>query len=131
MDPDVKDLFRYVNNIYTKQFVPEESEVPAILWKINRFLSMDKDLLELVAYLSRYMSVLGAKYYALLMCIVPQSFVPRNKYVRPDRESDDELLERYVKYLQLSKREVRDALRILLSMHSKKEVYEFVGLEVV
>ena len=124
-----KDLFYYVNNIYTKKEIPEDSEVKSFIWSVNRFLSMEKELLETIAYLSRYMFTLGSKYYRLVLRVVPQSFAPRNKYLKVEKESDSELLDRYVHYFRLSKKEVRDYLKILFKQYSKKEVYGFVGLE--
>ena len=124
------DLFYYLDNIYTKKEIPEDSEVRSLVWPINRFLSMEKRLLTYISYLSRYMFTLGPKYYKLLQRVVPKSDPPRNKYVKVEKEADDDLLDRYTQYFQLSKKETLDYLKILFKQHNRKEIYEFVGLEV-
>ena len=55
---------------------------------------------------------------------------PRNKYIKIVKEIDDELVNRYTHYFRLSRKEVRDYLKIMLKQNSKEEVYGFVGLEV-
>lgn len=125
-----KDLFYFLNNIYTKKEIPEDNEVRSLIWPINRFLSMEKSLLEHVAYLSRYMFTLGARYYKLLQRVVPKSYSPRNKYIKVEKESDDELMDRYVQYFRLSRKEVKDYLKILFKQYTREDVYGFVGLDV-
>jgi hypothetical protein len=127
---DKKKLFYYLDNIYIKKEIPDDSEIRSLVWPINRFLSMEKDLLKEVAELSKYMFTLGAQYYKLLLRVVPKlNRSPRNKYIKVEKEVDDDLLDRYTQYFQLSRREVRDYLKILFKQRSKKEIYEFVGLE--
>lgn len=130
MADDSKNLFYYLRNIYTKKESFSDDEVKSVVWTVNRFLSMEKDLLEHIAYLSRYLFTLGPKYYRLLMRVVPQSFVQRNKYVKVDKEVESDLLERYVRYFHLSKKEVGDYLKILAKKYTKEEIHAFVGLEV-
>lgn len=124
-----KDLFYYLNGLYTKKIPqPEESEVSSLIWPINRFLSMEKDLLETISETSKYLFTLGSRYYKLLWRIIPQSGSPRNKYLKPEKD-DSEVLERYCQYFKLSKREVKDYLKILEKQYSRKEIFAFVGLE--
>jgi len=122
-------LFKCVDNVYHKRDSPTDAEVKSLIWPINRFLSMEKDLLEHIAFLSRYMFTLEARYYKLLVRVVPQSFKQKNKYLKVEKKSDDELLARYVQYFKLSKDEVRDYLKILFTKHSRDDIYGFVGLE--
>jgi hypothetical protein len=123
-------LFEYIDNIYTKRFVPEDSEVRSSIWPINRFLSMEKALLETIAYTSRYLFTLGPKYYKLLMRVVPKlNYSPKNKYIKIEKEAEDELLDRYVQYFSLSRKEVKEYLKILFKQYTGEEVYGFVGLE--
>jgi hypothetical protein len=125
----MSNLFDFVNNLYSKRAkFPEESEVSSLIWPINRMLSMEQYMLETVAYTSKYMFTLGAKYYRLLWRVIPQTNAPRNKYLKPEAD-DNGLIDRYVQYFKLSRREVRDYLRLLRKDLSQKEIYEFVGLE--
>jgi hypothetical protein len=125
-----KDLFYYLNNVFNKkEQCPEEQEVKSFIWPINRFLSMEKDLLEVIAYTSKFIFTLGPKYYRLLYRIVPTSGAPRNKYLKVQESYEPELLERYIKYFGTNKRETVQYLRLLEKQHTKEEIYEFVGLE--
>ena len=126
-----RSLFDYLNNIYSKRLgMPEDNQVKGFIWPINRMLSMEKALLETIAYLTKYIFTLGPRYYKLLYRVVPTSLASRNKYLKVDKEVEDELLNRYVQYFRLSKREVKDYLKILFKQYSKEEVFSFVGLEV-
>ena len=123
-------LFYYLNNVFTKKEVPTDSEVKSFVWPINRFLSMDRDLLETISEMSKYIFTLGPRYYKLLLRVVPElKKAPRNKYIKVEKDSDDDLVNRYVQYFKLSRKEVKDYLKILLKNHSKEDVYGFVGLE--
>jgi len=125
-----KDLFYYLNNLYTKKDKSvDESEVSSLVWPINRFLSMDRDLLETVAYVSKYMFILGSLYYNLLWRIVPKSSSPRLRYLKPTVGNDEELLFRYSQYFKVGKKETREYLKILGTQYNTKEIYAFVGLQ--
>lgn len=124
------EIWDCFSNLYTKRMkYPTDNELSGKLWMINRFLSMDKDLLEVVSDVSKYFYTLKEQYYKLLYRIIPQSSSPRNKYIKPKKEFDDEVLVRYSKLYAVSKREVIDCLRILQKTNDMKEIYEFVGLE--
>jgi len=123
------DLFYCLNNIYNKQAVfPTDAEAKAVVWPVNRFLSMDKDLLPYIAEVSKYIFTLGAKYYLLLYRLVPRTFAQKNKYLKPEKMESSELLDKYCRYFQLSKREVSKYLEILKKQVTEKELYDFVGL---
>ena len=125
-----KTLFDYLNNIYSKKLgMPTNNEVKSFIWPINRMLSMEKALLDTIAYLTKYLFVLGPQYYKLLYRVVPQSLSSWNRYLKVDKEENSDLLNRYVQYFKVSKKEANDYLKILFVQYSKKEVYEFVGLE--
>lgn len=124
-----EDIFYYLNGLYNKKIKqPDDSEVSSFVYQINRFLSMDKDLLETIAETTRYLFTLGPKYYKLLWRIIPLSNAQRNKYVKVDKIGS-ELVDRYKQYFRLSRREVIDYIRILEKQYSTKEIYAFVGLE--
>ena len=124
------DLFYYLNNLYSKRSKPsDESEASSFIWPINRFLSMDKDLLETIAHTTRYLFTLGPRYYKLLWRVIPQTNAARNKYLKPEKDNM-ELTSRYAQYFGVSKRETVDYLKILNKKYSQKEIYGFVGLEV-
>ena len=126
-----KTLFDYLNNLYSKRLgIPEEEEVKGFIWPINRMLSMEVALLETIAYLTKYIFILGPSYYRLLYRVVPKSLASRNKYLKVEKEVDDDLLSRYCQYFKLNKKETRDNLKVLFSQYSKEEVYHLVGLEV-
>jgi len=125
-----RTIFDYLNNLYYKKFsFVNDSEVSGLIWPINRMLSMEKALLETISYLTRYLFTLGPRYYKLLYRVIPQSRPTRNKYIKVEKEENSELVDRYVQFFKLSKKEVRDYLKVLFKMYSKDEVYAFVGLE--
>lgn len=132
MDNGVKkdNLFSLINNLYSKRATyPENSELSGKMWMINRFLSMDKDMLEVIAVISKYFYSLKERYYKLLYRIIPMSPSPRIKYFKPTKEFDSELVERYSKFFNLNNREVVDYLKIMKKDFSDRELYENVGLE--
>ena len=119
-----------INNLYSKRMkYPEDSDLVGNLWMINRFLSMDNDLLEVVADVSKYFYTLKERYYRLLYRIIPQDTYQRSKYVKPKKEFNEDLVKRYSKLYGVSNRETIDCLRILQKTNTVKEIYEFVGLE--
>ena len=125
---DKKDIFFYINNVYNKRYQLSSEEVAPMIWTVNRFLSMEKDLLEAVAETTKYIFTLGPRYYTLMMRLVPKSYSPRNKYLKPEK-TKTELLSRYQRYFKLSMREVADYMKILYKKYSEKEIYDFVGLQ--
>ncbi len=131
MVTEEKKLSDYVKNIFTKKFDPTDAEVKSFVWAVNRILSMEKDLLEHIAYLSRFMFTLEARYYKLLMRTIPQSFPPRNKYIKADRLADSELLSRYCQYFKLSKKETQEYLKILAKKYTQDEIHSFIGIEYI
>jgi len=124
------ELWDALNNLYHKRFrYPEKDEISDKLWIINRFVSMERDLLEHIAYISKYFFTLQERYYRLLYRLIPQSFSPRTKYLKPPKELDSELLKKYSTYFGLKKKEVKNYMEILRKSYSNKELYEFVGIE--
>ena len=124
------NIWDCLNNLYHKRMTyPEDKELSGNLWMINRFLSMDKDLLEVVADLSKYFYTLKERYYRLLYRIIPQSSSPKNKYIKPKKEFNEDVVRKYSKLYEISNREVIDCLRILRKTNTEKEIFEFVGLE--
>src|SRR3990167_7642989 len=99
------EIWDCLNNLYSKRMkYPDDNELSGKLWMINRFLSMDKDLLEVVADVSKYFYTLKERYYRLLYRIIPQSSSSRNKYIKPKKEFSDEVLNRYSKLYAISNR---------------------------
>ena len=124
------ELFDLINNLYSKRMhYPKDSDILGKLWIINSFISMENDLLEYIAFTSKYLFTLGARYYRLLYRLIPQSSSPRNKYSKPKKEFDSILVEKYSTYFEVSKRETRDYLRIMQETVFIEEMYDFVGLE--
>lgn len=124
-----KDLFYYLNNLFTKTEEPEHSDVKSIVWPVNRFLSMEKNLLEAIAFTTKYIFTLGPRYYTLLFRLIPKSNAPRNKYLKPEKD-DSELINKYSRYFLISNKEAKDYIKILFKNKTQKEVYNFVGLEI-
>lgn len=124
------DLWDILNNLYHKRFTyPSKEDISGKLWIVNRFVSMDKDLLEYVAQISKYFFTLQERYYRMLYRLIPQSSSPRSKYLKPPAEANKELLNRYSDYFGLRNKEVKDYLKLMEKSHSNKEIHEFVGLE--
>jgi len=125
-----KDIFYYLNKLYTKDPpYPEDNEIASLMWLINHFLSMDSDLLESVAYASRYLFIAGPLYYRLMYRLIPKSGIYRNKNIKPIKEFDDDLVKRYSDYLKLSYRDTVSSLRILVKFNGMTPVRNFIGLE--
>ena len=130
MKDSKKDLFYYLNNLYHKKFeYPEKQEISSSLWAINKFVSMEKDLLLVVAEVQKYLFTLQERYYRLLYRIIPKSNPPFNKYLKAKKEFDSELLVRYSKMFGLGMAEVAAYVRIMRKSMSDKEICEYVGLE--
>lgn len=124
------EFFDLLNNLYHKRFnYPEEADINKNIWMINRWVSMDKDLLTYVAELSKYLFVLGDRYYKLLYRLIPMSVSQRNKYVKPVNDIDSRLISRYSEFFGVGNRETKDYLKILSKQYKDNELYEFVGLE--
>lgn len=124
-------LWDCTNNIYNKRMrYPNKKELSNKMWMINRVLSMDVDLLNVIAYVSKYFFTLKEDYYRLLYRIVPRSNSVRTKYSKIKREENDEMLKRYSKFYGVSKRETRQYLKILSRKYNKKELLGFIGMEV-
>jgi len=123
------ELFDCVNNLYSKRYrYPTDNELSGKLWVINKFISMEDNLLEYVAFISKYFFVLGNRYYRLLYRLIPMVVAPRNKYIKLEKIGG-ELVSRYSKFFGISNRETFDYLKILKQKISDKELNEFVGIE--
>jgi len=122
-------LFTYIDCLYTKEPLPEGADVSSSLWMINRFLSMETILLDVIGQTSKYTGVLGERYYKLLDSIIPKTKAPRNKYLKPSHEFEANLIERYAKVWNCNWKEVVDSFKVLLKTYSQKDLYDFVGLE--
>ena len=124
------EIWDWLHNLYHKRYrYPTDQEIQGKLWVINRYLSFDQDLTEVVAYVSKYFFCLGTRYYHLLYCLVPSSSTPRVKNGKIKKQYEDEIVERYASMYGLSKRETIDYLKILHKNNKAEEVYHYVGLE--
>ena len=123
-------IWDILNNIYNKRLrYPTKEELSGKLWMINRFLSMDTNLLEVVAYVSKYFFTLKERYYRLLYSIVPQTSSVRTKYSRFKEQEDSEILKKYSKFFGVNIRETKQYLNILRNRYNEKELLEFIGME--
>ena len=123
-------LWDCLNNIYNKRLrYPTKKELSNKMWMINKFLSMDKDLLEMVAYVSKYFFTLKERYYKLLYSIVPQTGSVRNKYSKVKKDGNYDVLVKYSKFFGVSVRETKQYLRILRNNYSEKELLDYIGFE--
>ena len=124
-------IWDWLNNLYHKNYrYPSDKELQGQLWVINRFLSFDPDLAQVVASTSKYFYVLKTRYYRLLYQIIPKANPTRVKNAKKIVEYDPELVKRYAGVYGLSGRETIDYLKILIKKHTVEEVYDFVGLEI-
>ena len=123
-------IWDWLNNLYHKNYrYPEPKEIKKDIWMINRFVSFDPDLAEVVATTSKYLFCLKERYYLLLYRIIPKSNPTRVMNAKMKVEFDKELVGRYSAMYGISRRETVDYLKILTKKNTKKEVFEFVGLE--
>ena len=123
-------IWDWLNNLYHKNYrYPEPKEIQKDLWMINRFVSFDPDLTEVIATTSKYLFCLKERYYRLLYRIIPTSNPTRVQHAKMKVAFDKELVIRYAHMYDLSHRETIDYLKILIKKNKKKEVFEFVGLE--
>lgn len=123
-------IWDWLNNLYHKRYrYPLDEEVQGKLWTINRFVSFDPDMTDVVAEVSKYFFVLKERYYRLLYRIIPESPSIRLKNLKPQNEFDNPLVKRYSKVYGLSAREITDYLKILRKTHSLEEIQNFVGME--
>ena len=123
-------LWDLVNNVYSKRMrYPTKEELSNKMWMINRMLSMDIDLLEVIAYVSKYFFTLKEQYYKLLYKIVPQVNSVRSKYVKFKEQEDSVLLKRYSDYFGVNIRETKQYLRLLRKEYNENEILGFIGME--
>ena len=123
-------IWDWLNNLYHKNYrYPSAKEVQKDLWMINRFVSFDPDLTEVIASTSKYLFCLKERYYRLLYRIIPKSNPTRVMNAKMKVYFDKELVNRYASTYGLSRRETIDYLKILTKKNKIKEVFEFVGLE--
>ena len=130
-EEEIMVIWDWLNNLYHKNYrYPSAKEVQKELWMINKFLSFDPNLTEVVATTSKYMFCLKERYYRLMYRIIPESNPTRVLNAKMKVEFDKDLVGRYANMYGLSRRESVDYLKILTKKNKLKEVYEFVGLEV-
>jgi len=123
-------IWDWLNNLYHKNYrYPTAKEVQKDLWMINRFLSFDPDLTEVVATTSKYLFCLKERYYQLMYRIIPKCNPTRVMNAKMRVDFNKELVGRYANMYGLSRRETTDYLKILSKKNTLKQIFEFVGLE--
>lgn len=127
--PKTSGLFQIIDSLYTKDPLPDGMEVAGSLWMVNRFLSMERILTDVIAQTARYTNALGAQYYDLLKRIIPKTKPPRNRYLKGEYEFSKELVGRYAKAWNYSWKDTMEAFKVLLMTHTEEDLHKFVGLE--
>lgn len=123
-------IWDWLNNLYHKNYrYPTDKEIQGKLWVINRFVSFDPDLTEVVATTSKYFFCLKQQYYRLLYRIIPKSNSPRLKNAKVKEEFEKDLVVRYAGVYGLSRRETIEYLKILHKKESLENIYNYVGIE--
>ena len=126
-------IFDWVNNIlvnkkHWNEFTEDEQKKfsPFI---INRWLSMDKDFLEIVNYFQKYsIGTLEPREVYKWYCDMLPSGKRFNKYIKgkKDKKYDSELISLLVDYFECSKLEVKQNLE-LIDKVELKEILEKYG----
>jgi hypothetical protein len=121
-------LFDLINNVYNKRLrYPTDKELSGQIWTVNKWLSMDTDLLEVISEISKYMFCLKERYYKLLYRIVPMTGSVRNKYSKQEKVVANEVLYKYSRFFGVNLRETKQYLEILKKKYSNKELLAFIG----
>lgn len=123
-------LFKLLNFLYRKDGeYPSKEEIAPKVFMVNRFVSLDLDLTEVIGEISKYVYTLKELYYKLLYRIIPKSKSPRTSYPKFEKEFDSELVSKYALYFRISRKEAVEYIRILSKIMEMKKIYDFVGLE--
>ena len=128
-------IFDWVNNIlvhkkHWNEFTEDEQKKfsPFI---INRWLSMDKEFIEIVNYFQKYaIGTLESREVYKWYCDILPKGKRFNKYVKGkrDKKYDKELVEIIVNHFECSKLQTQEYLE-LISKEELKEILEMYGLD--
>ncbi len=128
-------IFDWVNNIlvskkHWNEFTEDEQKKisPFI---INRFLSMDKDFLEIVNYFQKYsIGTLEPREVYKWYCDVLPRGKRFNKYIKgkKDKKYDSELVDIISNHFEISKLETKECLE-LIDKEELKQILEMYGID--
>ena len=123
------EFFSTLDNLFLKKKEINLKEVEPMCWQINRYLSMNTDLLLPIAVcFNKYLYVLRGRYYTLLDRFIPKMLgKPYITYYK--KPIVEEACQRIAKMYNCSNREASQYFE-LFKIQMGNEVYEWLGLEV-
>ena len=122
-----QDFFDNVDNLFLKKKEVDLKEVGPMVWQINRYLSMNKELLlPIAAYFNRYLFTLKERYYVLLDRFIPKmAGKPRITYFK--KPVIEEACKRLAIMYNISHREAYQYFE-LIKTQMGDEIYEWLGI---
>jgi len=121
-----QEFFSNIDNLFLKKRAIDLKEVGPQAWQINRYLSMDKDLLLPISLFNRYLFTLKERYYVLLDRFIPKMpGKPRITYYK--KPATEEACSRIALMYNISVREASQYLE-LLKVKMGDEVYTYLGI---
>jgi len=123
------EFFEAINNLYLKKTKYTLKEVASHVWSIQKYMSMDENLLLPIGMFNRYFYVLRERYYVLLDRFIPKMYgKPLFKYVKRNKaELDEEACRRIAKMYGVSSREAYQYLELMKAQMD--DVYSLLGIE--
>ena len=122
-----QEFFEKIDNLFLKKKEIDLKEVGPMNWQINRFLSMDKDLLLPISLFNKYLFTLKERYYILLDRFIPKlPGKPRITYYK--KPVVEEACTRIAKMYNVSTREASQYLE-LFKVQMGDDIYGWLGIE--
>jgi hypothetical protein len=123
-----KEFFDALDNLFLKKKEINLKEVGSMCWQINRYLSMDENLLLPIAiYFNKYLANLKERYYVLLDRFIPKMLgKPRVTYYK--KPVVEEACQRIAKMYNCSTRDASQYFE-LFKAQMGEEVYGWLGIE--
>jgi hypothetical protein len=122
-----QEFFSAIDNLFLKKKEIDLKEIGPMCWQINRYLSMDKDLLLPVNLFNRYLFTLKERYYILLDRFIPKMLgKPRITYYK--KPVIEEACSRVARMYNVSTKEASQYLE-LFKVQMGDEVYNWLGVE--
>ena len=122
-----QEFFDKIDNLFLKKKEIDLKEVAPMNWQINRYLSMDQNLLLPISLFNRYLFTLKERYYILLDRFIPKMLGKPHitYYKKPEIE---EACNRIAKMYNVSVREANQYLE-LFKIQMGNKIYSYLGID--
>jgi len=122
------EFFDKIDNLFLKKKKIDLKEVGPMCWQINRYLSMDENLLLPISIFNKYVFTLKERYYTLLDRFIPKlPGKPRITYYK--KPEIEEACKRIGIMYNVSMREASQYLE-LFKVQMGDDVYAWLGIDI-